>query len=214
MTREKESNMRDLTKSMTSYTWAMSVFGMQQMLNLLGLGGNGSWNRSTTSLNNVTQAASDELGDTVRAVFRSGDTLQRGMVDVFLAPLSFTNWCGGGTTGGEGQRGGSWEAGRRDEWGDYSRGGGRTDGGRANADGSQSRSECDRGWSDRARRGTDGSGRLIDSVARAAAGGVDAMAAADTTPRATHRTADTIDPQQRGAPPASDPSLGWGPMPR
>lgn len=170
--------MRDLTKSVTSYTWALSVFGVQQIFNVLGLGGSGSWHRSTKAFNNVTEATSNELGDTMRAVFRSGDTLQRGMVDLFLAPFNFTS----GNSGANGTR----EAGG-------ARGGGRPDGNRGG------------GW--------------VDAAARVAQAGADAIqATVDTTTRAAKRAADSPPPQnppQRGsAPQSSDPSLGWGPMPR
>jgi len=105
--------MRELTKSMTSYAWAMSVFGVQQTWNLLGLGGNGSWNRSTSSFNHVTEATSKELGDTMRAVFHSGDSLQRGMVDLFLAPFSLGNWgCNGNRDSNNRDSGGRGRGGR------------------------------------------------------------------------------------------------------
>jgi hypothetical protein len=220
--------MRDLTKSVTSYTWAMSVFWTQQMFNFLGLGGSGSWDRSTRAFTNITEATADEMGTTMRALFRGGDTLQRGMVDLFLAPFSFGNWCGGtrdgGRRGGEnggdrgwrdgGQRGAEWAEGRGRGWSDG--GGGRGDGSRTGAYSDEprrgdwaatSRDE----WSDRGR----GSG-WIDTAARAATAGVDALqAAVDTTARATRRAADEVTPQsQPTAPAASDPSLGWGPMPR
>jgi hypothetical protein len=92
--------MREITKAMTSYTWAMSMFWTQQMVNLLGLGGAGSWNRSARGFTKVTEATTAEMGETMRAVFRSGDTLQRGLVDVFLAPLSFMNGNGSNGNGG------------------------------------------------------------------------------------------------------------------
>jgi hypothetical protein len=155
--------MRDFTKSLTSYTWAMSVFGFQQMLNLMSLNGNGQSSRATQAFANVTEATSSQLGDTMRSVFRSGDNLQRAMVDLFLAPLSFGNGCGA-----LGDRGGQ---------------------------------STGRGWA--------------DTAARATAAGADVIqAAAGSAGRAAQRTADTVGAQTRTAPPASDPSIGWGPMPR
>ena len=104
--------MRELTKSVTGYTWAMSVFWTQQIFNVFGLGGSGSLDRSARAFNNVTQATANEMGDTMRAVFRSGDTLQRGMVDLFLAPFGFVNPGNGGSAAsrprdGAGRNGGS-----------------------------------------------------------------------------------------------------------
>ena len=166
--------MREITKAMTSYTWAMSVFWTQQFFNLVGLGGQGSWNRSTRAFSNVTEATTDEMGETMRAVFRGGDTLQRGMVDLFLAPLGFLN--GGGS-------------------------GPRAAGGAAGP----------------ARNG--GAGGWIDAATRMAQAGADVVqATVDTTTRATRRAADSTtgaaQQQRPSAPPSSDPSLGWGPMPR
>jgi hypothetical protein len=155
--------MRDFTKSLTSYTWAMSVFGIQQMFSLIGLGGNGQSGRATQAFTNVTEATSIQLGDTMRSVFRTGDNLQRAVVDLFLAPLNLGNGCGAaGDRGGPG---------------------------------------TGRGWA--------------DTAAQAAAAGADVIqAAAASTGRAAQRTAETPGAQTRSAPPAADPSIGWGPMPR
>src|SRR5689334_15697425 len=50
---------------MTSYTWAMSLFGLQQMLNVL------CPSKSTQAFNHV-----------MKATFRAGDNLQQGLVDM------------------------------------------------------------------------------------------------------------------------------------
>ena len=78
--------MRDLTKSMMSYSWAMSVFGVQQMINLLRP------SKATNAFEGVTQATENELGDVLKATFRAGDSIQRGLVD-----LSFSAFTLGGT---------------------------------------------------------------------------------------------------------------------
>jgi hypothetical protein len=114
--------MRELTKSVTSYTWAMSVFWTQQMFNVFGFTGSGAWDRSTRSFNNVTEVTTNEMGDTMRAVFRGGDTLQRGMVDLFLAPFSLGNWAGGGNRTGAGtENGGNRNGGNGNDGGDVTR---------------------------------------------------------------------------------------------
>lgn len=95
--------MRDLTKSMTSYTWATSLFWTQQMLNFVGLGATDSSSRCAKSFENVTEVTADQMNEATRAVFRSGDTLQRGMVDLLFAPFNLGNWCGG--SGGRDGRG-------------------------------------------------------------------------------------------------------------
>jgi hypothetical protein len=83
--------MREFTKSMTSYTWAMSVFGFQQMVNVFRPG------RATESFNNVTKATEDEFGDALKATFRAGDNLQKGFVDVTFGVLTLGMFNGGGT---------------------------------------------------------------------------------------------------------------------
>ena len=171
--------MRDLTKAITSYTWALSVFGAQQAIGLLGLGGAGSWNRNAKALDNVTEATSNELGETMRAVFRAGDAVQRGMVDLLLAPVSPGLWpCGGKNGNGGAPRDADLRSGaapgRRRDWVDAATGA--------------------------VRAGATMVGTAMDAGARGAS------AAADATSGQP--------PQWTPAPPSSDPSLGWGPMPR
>ena len=169
--------MRDLTKAINSYARALSVFGAQQAIGLLGLGGAGSWNRNAKALDHVTEATSNELGDTMRAVFRAGDAVQRGMVDLLLAPISPGVWSCGGNNGGprndSGRQGGA--PGRQHDWAETAAGA--------------------------ARAGASMVGNVVDAgtrSVRAAAAAVSGPAAQATPP----------------APPSSDPSLGWGPMPR
>jgi len=68
--------MREFTKSMMSYTWAMSLFGVQQAVNAFRP------SKATESFDNVTKATREEFGDALRATFRTGDNLQRGLVDL------------------------------------------------------------------------------------------------------------------------------------
>jgi hypothetical protein len=114
MTQEKRCTVQELTKSMTSFTWAMTVFGVQQTLNIFGMGQAGSWDRSREAFDHVTQATTKEVSDTMRAIFSSGDTVQRGMVDLLFAPARLGNW-------GDGRRdrarsGGSADSARADGW--------------------------------------------------------------------------------------------------
>jgi hypothetical protein len=76
--------MRELTKSMLSYTWAVSMFGVQQMTNLFASGNGKPLSKATAAFNQVTGATLEQMGDTMRATFRAGDQLQRGMVDLML----------------------------------------------------------------------------------------------------------------------------------
>jgi hypothetical protein len=88
--------MRDFTKSMMSYTWAMSVFGVQQMVNIFRP------SQATESFDNVTEATRDEFGDGFRAAFRAGDNLQRGMVDLAFGMFGLGLFNGNGNGRGAG----------------------------------------------------------------------------------------------------------------
>jgi hypothetical protein len=83
--------MREFTKSMMSYTWAISLFGVQQMFNVFRP------SRAAESFDNVTDATRDELGDGMRAAFRAGDNLQRGMVDMAFGVFGLGIFNGRGT---------------------------------------------------------------------------------------------------------------------
>jgi hypothetical protein len=80
--------MRDLTKSIASFSWAMSLFGMQQMAQMLRPG------EMAESLDSVTRATETQLGDALRSAFRVGDQVQKGMVDITFSLLSL----GGGVS--------------------------------------------------------------------------------------------------------------------
>ena len=70
--------MREFTKSMLSFSWAMSLFGVQQSANLL------SPAKATKAFNHVTDASEQELGDLLKTTFDAGERLQRGAVDLTL----------------------------------------------------------------------------------------------------------------------------------
>jgi hypothetical protein len=74
--------IRDLTKSMSSYAWAMSVYGVQQMFNLM------SPQKAAESFDKVTGAAVNEMGHSLRDTFHVGDRIQRGMVDMMMGGLT------------------------------------------------------------------------------------------------------------------------------
>ena len=74
--------MREFTKSILSFSWAMSLFGVQQVANVLKPG------KATSSFKKVTEAATEEFGDTTEATFKAGDNLQRGLVDLTFGIFS------------------------------------------------------------------------------------------------------------------------------
>jgi hypothetical protein len=67
--------MRELTRSMASFSWAVSLFGVEQMTNLL------SPRRAADAFGAVTRSAEGALGPGLRSAFQTGDRLQRAMVD-------------------------------------------------------------------------------------------------------------------------------------
>jgi hypothetical protein len=81
--------IRDLTKSMLSFSWAMSLFGVEQLANTVMPQSPSQPNhKATTAFNAVTQATEEQLSGTLKGVFKAGDQLQRGMVDLMLGFLS------------------------------------------------------------------------------------------------------------------------------
>jgi hypothetical protein len=82
--------MREFTKSMTSYTWAMSLFGVQQMVNVFRPA------KATQAFNHVTKATEEQFGEALKASFRAGDNLQKGLVDVTCGILTLGMFDRGG----------------------------------------------------------------------------------------------------------------------
>lgn len=83
--------MKELTKSVGSLTWAVSLLGLQQLTSLFGAasaGKAGSENK-TDALDAITRASLEQCGTTLQQTFDVGDRVQRGMVDLLfrLVPL-------------------------------------------------------------------------------------------------------------------------------
>ena len=74
--------LRDLTKSMLGFSWAISLFGTKQLTNL------STPERATRAFDAVTQATEGQLGDVLKGAFSAGDQLQRNMVDMTLGFLA------------------------------------------------------------------------------------------------------------------------------
>lgn len=101
--------MRELTKSMLSFSWAMPLYGMKQMLNItLPRDMSRPWGEATDGLNSVTGAMREQLGSTMKGMFDAGDQIQRGLVDAMYS-LGFgafdpNTWMRMGSgSGGQGQ---------------------------------------------------------------------------------------------------------------
>ena len=75
--------MRAFTQSMLSFPWAMSLFGIEQLGNLLTPNLRVPQDRSTLPFDAVTQATVEQFGvqNVMQGVFQVGDELQRDVVD-------------------------------------------------------------------------------------------------------------------------------------
>lgn len=78
--------MRDLTKSIASFSWAMSVFGAQQLANMMRPQAAGA------GLDAVTKATENQLGDAFKSTYKMGDQMQRGMVDMAFQMMGPEGW--------------------------------------------------------------------------------------------------------------------------
>lgn len=70
--------MREFTKSILSFSWAMSLFGVQQTTNLL------SPTKAAKAFDSVCETTEGQLTDALKTTFRAGDRLQRTAVDLAL----------------------------------------------------------------------------------------------------------------------------------
>jgi hypothetical protein len=82
--------MQQLTKSLGSFGWAMSLFGLQQMSKALGATSSdqGATN-VVNALDDVTRVSLEHVGTAVRETFDVGDKMQRGLIDMMfrLVPI-------------------------------------------------------------------------------------------------------------------------------
>ena len=74
--------MWDLAKSVVSFSWAMSLFGIQQMANLFAP------SKVAKGFQDLSRAAEAELNNPLKSVFHAGDSLQKGFVDLTLGSLT------------------------------------------------------------------------------------------------------------------------------
>jgi hypothetical protein len=79
--------VRELAKSVGSFSWALSLLGVQQVFNLVRrpLGDNDS---SAIGLDSMTRVAEGQLGSTLRSAFEAGEQMQRSVVDLAFGVLT------------------------------------------------------------------------------------------------------------------------------
>jgi hypothetical protein len=80
--------IRDFTKSALGFSWALSLLGLKQAVNLL----RPNQQQVGDLLAPMTQVAVNQLDDSMRGIYRSGDNLQARTVDLMFAALNPTNW--------------------------------------------------------------------------------------------------------------------------
>jgi len=74
--------MRELTKSLFSFSWAMSLFGIQQTANLM------SPEKVAKAFDSVSDAAREQFTDAVKTAFNAGDKLQRSALDLTMGMMT------------------------------------------------------------------------------------------------------------------------------
>jgi hypothetical protein len=82
METQGKTGMRELAGSFLSFGWAMSLFGANQLVNLLDP------KKAEGSFNAVTQVTRDQVGEALRPAFQVGESLQRGAVDLMFRIVS------------------------------------------------------------------------------------------------------------------------------
>ena len=81
--------MREFTKSMLGYSWAVSLFGIKQLANIIMPPATGRpTNRTGSDFDSATRATTDYLDGTFKEVYKTGDQLQRSLVDTLSDVVS------------------------------------------------------------------------------------------------------------------------------
>ena len=87
--------LRDLTKSALSLSWACALLGAKQTINLVQPGSQGRMNM----FGPLAQAAAGQLDDSMKGIYRSGDSFQSAMVDIAWSSLNPLTWLNPGRWG-------------------------------------------------------------------------------------------------------------------
>ncbi|SRR6266852_8380489 len=101
--------MRELTKSIGSFSWSMTLFGLQQLANLFTRPDpNRPRHKVTEALDAVTCATIEQFEDSLKETFKMGDKFQRSAMDMMFGmftlrgmdPGRMASAMGGGTAPG------------------------------------------------------------------------------------------------------------------
>ncbi len=89
--------MQELTKSLSSLTWALPLFGLQQMTNAFRRSGDGTMGGdAVAACDAVTRASIEQCGTSIRQTFEAGDKMQRDIIDLMFR---FVSSSGGDMSG-------------------------------------------------------------------------------------------------------------------
>ena len=82
--------MNELAKSLLSFSWGLTLFGVQQVVNLITpQSPSQPVHKAATAFNAVTQATQEQLSDSLAAAFKAGDNMQKGVSDMTLNFVAF-----------------------------------------------------------------------------------------------------------------------------
>jgi len=193
--------IRDFTKSAMSFSWALSLLGMKQAVNLVRPG----QQRDGNLLAPMTQVAVDQLDESMKGIYRSGDNLQARAVDMAFTWMNPVNWMNPN----------SWLR-------PFAGGCGRQDGGMGQSGGGPTNPGFGQGSGGGSNGFTQAASGLGQAVSQATAGFSQAVGQA-TAGLAQAISGITSPGQPPGRPSAASPdnasvgnesaAAGWGPMP-
>ena len=83
--------MRELAKSMVGFSWAVGLFGIQQMTRAMTAGSEPPA-QTAAELDEVAQAAEQHLSEPFARQFQAADQWQRKLVDVFFDAASLRSF--------------------------------------------------------------------------------------------------------------------------
>ncbi len=88
--------MRDLTQSMMSFSWAMSLFGLKQLTSIMapGLvsekeGEEKPLAKATQAFNTVSEATQEQFDKAFQDAFKTGEQMQKGILETMMPSSAF-----------------------------------------------------------------------------------------------------------------------------
>lgn len=85
--------MREVAKSFLSFSWALSVLGLEELTNLVSEERSGDRSeRISKDFDSVTDATGKRFSERAQSMFEAGDRLQREVVDLFFDALKAEEW--------------------------------------------------------------------------------------------------------------------------